>query len=434
MSSNSARIIAITLLAAPISAFAQQPRPVSLDEAVRLAQRSAPAAVQALGAVRAGRAAVASSLSQFLPSLSVNASATKQSGAQYFQGALVPFSGDAWSQGRGYNANLQLFDGGQRYFNYRAASTSLEAGRENEVSQAFGVSLQVKQQYFAVLAARESQAAAERQLEQAQQQMNISTTRVQVGAVARTDSLRSAITVGNARIAILNAQTALDNANAGLTRLVGTPFDVTAVASDTGQVPTVMATREELLAMLPDGPTVRAAEAQLAAAKMSRRATATNYLPTIFASYGFSTGRTSPDFTWGDGPGSRSTRLSLSAGFTLFGGYQREQAFVNATVAEDNAVASLRDAKAASRENLVQYLGAFRSAEEAIRLQSLQVAVATEDLDGGQQRYAAGATSVVDLFTAQTTLANAYAALIQARYNARTAKAQLEALLGRELR
>src|SRR5262249_14872031 len=159
--------------------------------AVRMAQRSAPAAVQALGAVRSGRAAVANALSQFIPTLSLGAGVTKSSGATYFQGSLVPFQGDAWSQSRGYNASLLLFDGGQRYFSYRAASTSLEASRENEVTQSFTVALQVKQQYFAVLAARESQAAAQQQLEQATQQLLVSTTRVQVGAVARTDSLRS---------------------------------------------------------------------------------------------------------------------------------------------------------------------------------------------------------------------------------------------------
>ena len=423
------------LALAPVMARAQdtEPRPISLADAVRLAQRNAPAAVQALGTVRSGRAAVTASLSQFIPSLSLSAGVQKSSGATYFQGQLVPFQGDAWSQARGYSANLQIFDGGQRWFNYRAARTSLEAGEETRVSQDFTVAFSVKQQYFAVLAARESRAAADRQLEQAQQQLDVSTTRVRLGAVARTDSLRSAIVVGNARIAILNAQAALDDANVALTRLVGSAYDVTAMASDTGAVPQLTADRDALLAMAANGPAVTAAEAQLAAAKMSHRAVRTSYLPTVNANYTFRTSRTSPDYTWGDGPGSRNTFLSIGASYTLFNGFQREQQMVQASVAEDNAEAALRDAKAAARQNLMQSYNAFRNAEETVRLQTLQVAVADEDLQAQQARYAAGASALVDLLTAQTTLANARTALITARAQARTSKAQIETVVGKEL-
>lgn len=429
-------VLAFALLAASaagLHAQSSEPRPVSLDEAIRLAQRNAPAAVQALGAVRSGRASVANALSQYIPFISVRAGANKSSGATYFQGQLVPFQGDAWSQSRGYGASLLLFDGGQRWFGYRAAQTSLEASEDNQVSQAFTVAFSVKQQYFAILAARESQAAADRQLEQAEQQLRTSTTRLQVGAVARTDSLRSAILVGNARIAELNARAALDDGNVALTRLVGTTFDVTAMAADTATVPKLDLDRDALVAQVADGPAVRAAEAQLAAAKMTRRANKTSYLPNISASYNFATGRTSPDFTWGDGPGSRNTSLSIGASYTVFGGYGREQQLVNATVAEDNADAALRDARAATRQNLLQFYNAFKNAEETIQLQSLQVAVADEDLKAQQQRYAAGASSLVDVFTAQTTLATARTALIQARFQARTARAQIETLLGKTL-
>jgi outer membrane protein len=419
----------------PLAAGAQEaPRPIPLDEAVRLARRSAPASVQALGNVRNSRAGMTSALMAFLPRLSVSAGVGKSDGALLQQGVFIPFTGDRWSQNRGYSANMLLFDAGQRWFSYRGAATGLEAARENEVAQSFAVALQVKQQYFAALAARESQAAARRQVEQAAQQMLTSTTRVQIGAVARTDSLRSAITVSNARIAELNAQTALDDANAALTRLVGTTFDVTALPADTGAIPTITSTRDELLAMLPDGPAIRAGEAQLAAAKMLRRATKTSYLPTIGMNYSFGTSRTSAGFDIGDGPGNRSTSLSFGANYTLFNNYQREQQMVQAAVQEDIAEAGLRDAKAGARQNLLQYLGAFRNAEESITLRTLEVAVASEDLDAQQQRYAAGAAGIVDLLTAQTTLANARTALINARFTARTAKAQVEGVLGKELR
>jgi outer membrane protein len=51
-----------------------------------------------------------------------------------------------------------------------------------------------------------------------------------------------------------------------------------------------------------------------------------------------------------------------------------------------------------------------------------------------RQRYQLGASTLLDLLTSQTQLAQARAQLIQARYDARVAKAQIEALIGQDLR
>jgi outer membrane protein len=102
-------------------------------------------------------------------------------------------------------------------------------------------------------------------------------------------------------------------------------------------------------------------------------------------------------------------------------------------VQEANAGAALRDAQFAARQQLSQFLGALRTAEARIAIQSASVAAAEEDVRVQQQRYAVGASRLLDLLTSQTELNNARAALIQARYDYRIAKAQLEALVGRSL-
>ena len=50
-----------------------------------------------------------------------------------------------------------------------------------------------------------------------------------------------------------------------------------------------------------------------------------------------------------------------------------------------------------------------------------------------QQRYAVGASTLLDLLTSQTQLDEGRRDLIRARYDVRVAKAQLEALVGRDL-
>lgn len=431
--------VSTLLLAAPIAIAAQQPggdgaRPIALDDAVQQAQRNAPAAVTARNALRTSAAAVRTAYAQYIPSLSVSGSGSRQGGETFFQGQLVPYRGSPWSFSRGLSANLELFDGGRRWFNLRAAEANVDAADASETSQRYNIALQVKQQYFAVLAARESEAAARRQHEQATEQLKSSTAKVRAGAATRSDSLRSAIQVGNARLALLTAQNNLRVANAGLTRLVGAADVVTASPADTAEMRRIVLDSAQLTAMALDGPSVQQAEAALVAARASKQAAKTPYMPTISSSYSLSGNNTSDTFDWGSGRIPKQNSLRFSLNFPLFNNLTREENVLRTSVAEDNAIAALRDAKLAQQQSLVQFLGAFRAAEERIAIQLSSVAAAEEDLRVQQQRYNLGASVLLDLLTSQTTLDQARASLIQARYDARIAKAQVEALVGRDLK
>ena len=66
-------------------------------------------------------------------------------------------------------------------------------------------------------------------------------------------------------------------------------------------------------------------------------------------------------------------------------------------------------------------------------IQQASLDASKEDLRVQQQRYALGASTLLDVLTSQTTLDGARSALIQARQDVRVARAQLEALVGRDL-
>lgn len=427
------------LIALPIALAAQQPtgdgaRPIALDEAVRQAQRNAPAAVSARNAMRTTAAAVRTAWAQYIPSLSLSGGGSKQGGETFFQGKLVPYSGVPWSFSRGYSANLELFDGGRRWYNLKAAEANVDAADATELSQRFSIALQVKQQYFAVLAARESESAANRQLEQAQEQLKSSTAKVRAGAATKSDSLRSAIAVGNARLAQLTARNNLRIANAALSRLIGSSEVVTAQAADTAETGRITVDSAQLAGLALAGPSVKQAEASLAAARASKKASKTPYLPTITSSYSLTGNNTAESFDWGSGSIAKQNSLRFSLNYPLFNNFTREQNVATATAAEENATAALRDARLAQMQTLTQNISALRVAEEQIVIQLATVAAAEEDLRVQQQRYALGASVLLDVLTSQTTLDQGRAALIQARYNARIAKAQIEALVGRDLK
>jgi outer membrane protein len=412
---------------------ADSTRTMSLQSAVALAQKNSPLAVNARGQVRSTRAAVRSAYAAFLPTLEVQATNTQNSPA----GVVVDSTGHVfsgkWQNSQGFSTGLELFDGLSRLYQIRANKAQVTAARANEVTQTFQIALLVSQQYFAVLAAKESESAAQAELEQAQQQLAVSRAKVLAQTVTKSDSLRAIIQVGTARLALLQARNDLQTANATLTRLVGEPYKVTANAADTAGGPTVDVDSAKLVQLAENSPAVQQAQAQQVAATAQYRASHAPYFPNISVAYNRARYHSDSSFNLANGGYNYSGTLRFTVSYPLFNGLTREQDVVDAQVAEQNAAAEAQDAVLLAQQNLVSYIGTLRTTQEQIGIQQVSVAAAEEDLRVQQQRYQLGASILLDVLTSQTQLTQARLALIQARYNYRVAKAQLEALIGQTL-
>ena len=431
--------LGLTILLFPTALAAQAgadsvARPISLNEAVRLAQRYSPTTVQAAGTSRTNAAAVRSAYLSFIPTLSFSTGASKQSGDRIGQqGTIVPYTVTAYQYSSGLNMNVDLFDGGNRLFKLRAAKANVDAAEANETLQQYNVALNVKQQYYAVLAARESESAAKAQLDQATEQLKTASAKVAAGAATKSDSLRAIIQVGNAQLALIQARNNLNIANASLTRLVATPFVVTAAASDTAEAIALAADSTEVARLALHGPAVVQSEQAHAAARANVRGALTPYLPTISARFNRSGAGQDNRFGWGSEQYPYSQTLSFNLNFPFFNQGAREEQVVRSRVAEDVAQAQLRDARLLAQQQLTTYMSAFRSAEQRVQIQLASVAAAEEDLRVQQRRYQLGASTFLDVLTSQATLDQARAALIQARFDARVAKAQIETLTGKDM-
>jgi outer membrane protein len=430
-------ILLAGLVPAALSAqvAASPARPITLDEAIQLAKQNSPQAIAARNTINANEATVRTRMSAFLPTLSGSASGGHASGTTFNSAGDVIQRNTVtpWSFSRRLSANWLLFDAGDRNFQLRVARANVAAAEANEVAAEFSVAYSVAQQYYAALAARESRSAAETALAEAQQNLRSANARIASGAATRSDSLRAIIAVGNQQLAVLTSETELQNANAALTRLVGTPFHVTAAEADS-VLPPVAPDSVMLVQYLETSPTVRSAQASLSAASASVRSSRTDYFPTLSASYGITDQNAAPDFDLGQGPTSRNKSFGLSMSVPIFNGLGREETIQRARITEMNARASLRDAQLLAQQQLTQYLGQLRLAQARIAIQQSSLVAAQEDLRVQQQRYELGASTQLEVLTTQTQLNSARYNLVNARYQLRIAKAQLEQLLGREIR
>ena len=408
--------------------------PIKLADAIQLAIKNNPATVAARGQKLASEAGVQAAWGVFIPSLTLNTSSSALSPAtsrvNTTTGQLI--SGK-WQMTQGFSFGLTLFNGGTEFNDLAAARAALGAATAGEEAQNWQITYQVKQQYYAVLAALEEHRAAQAAVDQATQQMKMSVLQVTAHTAIRSDSLQSLVALGNAQLSILTAENDLRSANAALTRLVAAPTTVTAIHEDSGSERPLTEDSAQILAMALAGPSVRQASASLEAARSNASAARGTWWPSLTASYGRNRVGADSVFTLSPDNYAYSGQLRFSLSYPIFDQFARQQTIANADVARANADASLRDAKLAAQQSLVQYLSALHTASEQVSIQLVSVAAAEEALRVHQQRYQMGAGTILDALTAQTTLNQARFLLIQARFNYRIAKAQLEALIGREL-
>lgn len=404
---------------------------VTLDEAIRRALDVQPAIIQAQGAQRNAGASQRAAFGAFLPSLSLTGGSAHASGNRFNAATNQIVSGPAsTSYTGGLSLNLTLFDGFARFATSNAAAANADAADAGYINQRFQVTLTTKQLFYNALATEELVTVAEAQVRQAQQQMDIAVQKLHAGSATRSDSLRSVVDLGNAKLALLQAQANLATAQANLGRQVGVDQPVRAVPDSVlATPPDTAALRIEAMAHAPQ---VVQAQAQAHAAQSQVSVARAQYFPSFTA--GYSNGYTGFDAPWNSTNSYvNNWTLRFSVSLPIFNGFTREQQLVSADVARDVAVAQAADTRRLVGAQLTQEIAALQTAYTQIDIATTNVAATTEDLRVQQERYRVGASTILDLLTSEASLTQAKTNLVQARFNYNIARAQLEALVGRTL-
>ena len=404
---------------------------VNLDEAIRRALEVQPAMVQARGDSRNAGASMMASNGAFLPSVTASGSSTRAGGTRFDTqrnqiiqlGATTAFSASI-------SANLDLFTGFRRMADRRASAATEHAADAGLVNQRFQITLQTKQAFYNALAAAEKVGVADAQRRRAQQQLETAVQKLHAGSATRSDSLRSVVDLGNARLALLQAQSDLATAEANLGRQIGVAQAVRAVPDSA--LPPLPDTSGLRAAVQETAPQVLQAEAQARAAGAQLAVARAAYWPSLSASLSNSfSGQDAPwvtTSTYG-----RGWNVGLRVSWTLFNSFQREKSVVSANVARDVAQSKADDARRAVVALFTQQLAALQTAFAKLDITASNVAAATEDLRVQQERYRVGASTILDILTSEANLTQALTDQVQARFDYLVARAQLEALLGRSL-
>src|SRR6266487_1198869 len=353
-------IVATGLAAQQPPVVPQTPLEVTLQEAVRRALDVQPAMVQARGNQRNAGAGQLSAAGAFLPSVIASGGSSLTSANRYNSqtGQLVNLrSNTAYSGSLGLS--LDLFDGFRRFANKSAASATADAADAGFVSQRYQVTATTAQVFFTALANEELVRVAQAQVERARAERQTAVNKFQAGAATRSDTLTATVDVGNALLALLQAQANLATAQANLGRQVGSDQPVRAVP-DTA-FPALPDTTTLRAAALQRAPLVVQALAQERAADAAATVSRSWYWPTLTATYSTSSqGLTQP---WDGFDANRNlNQLRIGLSWILFNGFQREQTVAQNVANLDFAKAQAADARRQINAQLTQQISATSTA------------------------------------------------------------------------
>ena len=414
---------------APLAAQ-QAPLQVTLAEAVRRALDVQPAVVQARGAVTTAGWQKRAAYGAFLPTVVLNSSASRQN-ARTVGGIGVQIDPGTYTYNTGLSASLDLFTGFKRLADYKNADATEDAADAGLVNQRYQVTATTHQLFFTALADEELVRVAQAQVDRAKEELQISVNKFQAGAATRSDTLTSTVDLGNAQLALLQAQANLATAQGNLARQIGVDGPVRAVPDS--QLPALPDTTGMRATALQQAPAVAQATAQERAASASVWASRSQFWPTLLATY--STSSQGPTKPWDgfDATNKNLNRLQIALQWPLFNGFLREQAVAQSSVSLDAARVQAADTRRQLGAQLTQYLAATFTAYAQIGITGANVVAAAEALRVQQERYRLGAATLLDLLTAEANLTQAQVNQVQARYNYLIARAQVEALVGHAL-
>ncbi|MEZ4412310.1 MAG: TolC family protein [Gemmatimonadales bacterium] len=400
---------------------------VTLAEALAEATRYDPNYVQAAGFV--GEAAWvrrAAMLVFVLPSLTASADFTGSTTPSFNFGTNSLSSTIVTAR---LDARYELFTGGRKIAEYQRATADLQGAVANEAGAGFLTAAQTEATFYDVLARKALVGVAQRRVERARSQLDISRARVLSGAAVQTDSLQVLLEYTRARVDLLREAAGLDVARAELGRRVGRSVAVDAAGSDTTAAPALPISLEEAVQIaLAQGPQIRVAEARARSTAATVRARKAFYLPWVtltgsIAAYDDKFYPTAADRTSG----------SLTITLPIWNNGVREIALAQAKSANEVAIAIRDDLQRGALADVTRSYSAYETAAAAAELAAEAVIVAEENYRVQETRYRAGAVDIIEFLNGQVDLADAESGLVQARYATKLALAGLEVILGRRL-
>lgn len=322
--------------------------------------------------------------------------------------------------------SLPLYTGGKLENTIDQAKLSLKYYDLATDSTRQQVKMDTTTDYFAILQARNMVKVDQESVENLAEHLKNVQAQFDVGTVAKSDVLRSAVELANAKQTLIKAQNTYDLAVSTFNNEVGLPLDTEVKLNDDLQYQKYDLTLTECIDYgLKHRPEVAQMDTNIEIAQKAVKIADAGRLPTVTAS-------AASDWYDKDLPGAdnNSWQLALKASWNVFDSNLTKTQVKQAEAAKSKAISQASQTRDSVQLDVRNAYLSMQEAEKRIGTTTVAVEQAQEDYKIAQVRYSAGVGTNVDVMDAQVALTTAKTNYIQALYDYNTSKAKLDKAMG----
>ena len=382
---------------------------------------------------------VKGSYSNILPSLMFSGSSSESSFPTQ-EGGYNPATGEITfgdisnltSTSTGISFSQNIYDGGIWWNTIAQSKNSYKIAEQFDRQVKINIIRVVHQTYFNYLKTMQLLDVAQSNLKSSQQQLALTKKRFELGSARKTDLLKAEVRFGQARVDVVNNNSALENAYLNLKNAMGIigsdqDFTVKDVAAALVPVPD-FATGFETIQKL--NPSVLAKQRQITNAEFNEKITKGARMPNISANANYSGNAEDLENLSGKWDENWRRNISLSISIPIYTGNtlstRIQQARLNVQKQESEYLTQLQDLSV----QLHGILDKLNNYQEVIPINETVLTSAKEDLKLAQKRYSLGSTTILEVLDAQVSVVSARSSLIRTKYDAFIEQSNLKGLLG----
>ena len=432
--------------------YAQAPTTLTLDKAVEIALQNNTQVIQAQNTVEGRQSAVTAAYGGLLPTLDAGGSySNRQSwspvsggGSQYIPGLGIlqlPSSGGHTSSDA-YSAELDsrwtLFNGLGNYAAINAAKATANATQLSSDRTVQSTVLQVHTLFLNVVRTFELMKVNEDNVKRSQRQLEQIEESNKVGSAALADVYRQRAQVGSDEFNLITAQTNYENAKMDLIFALGVDFnkeyqfDFTGIPVDidTTEFVSVNANYADFGGLvgtaLEKRPDYQSAVESFNSADAGVSGARSAFFPSVSASgsYLFSNNQLSGITD------NKNLSLSLTVSLPIFSGFSLQSQLDQAEVTRKNADEQVKQADRQVRVDIRKALLGLQSAEKQVVVAQSSVQSALMDQQIAEEKYHLGASTLLDLLTANANYTTALSNKVNAVTGYLVAKKTAEFAIG----
>ena len=395
--------------------------PITFEQAVQIALNKNITLAQAQNAVASNDANVRGAKLSFLPNLQLNTSGTQTYGRNFSETTGDVLNHNNQSVNAGISSSVTLFNGMQNVATLHEAEKNQSASTLDLTRAKQTAVFTVASNYLSIITAQEQLEVQQQNLASLEAQEDQIRKLVAAGARAISDLYTQQASTAAARLAVVNAQHDLELGKVDLIQTlnldpkVAYDFVAPTVNESAATNFNLDSLTERAYAQRAD---LAAVSARVGASAQGVKAANAGWWPTVSLSAGYNSSYSSaaglPFFNQFDQ--ARGGSISIGVSIPIFDRGQTSVEAQKAKVEEDNAKLSLQAEKQQVAVDVKRAYLNYQSAGEQLAAAQAQLTASNLAVTTSQQRYDAGAGTLVELTQARTAQVQAASAVVSARY------------------